>query len=159
MIISDPFFLSDLWKTCKEDHTRIIPSKFGQNPYNKWKRESVIRWKNGSRKRIVTDHNSSCEITSDPLEGAIFYPIAVIWIILIKVYYMKLHTKYRRLVSSSFHTSFSLYETVLNKWPLCWGHFWPQGYNFNNFGSGPLDEATYQISKESSTSSLKHHMQ
>ena len=27
------------------------------------------------------------------------------------------------------------------------GHFWPQGYNMNNLGSGPLDEASYQISK------------
>ena len=25
------------------------------------------------------------------------------------------------------------------------GHFWPQGYNFNNFGRGPLDDTTYQI--------------
>ena len=29
-----------------------------------------------------------------------------------------------------------------------WGHFWPKGYNLNNLGSGPLDEATYQISKD-----------
>ena len=27
------------------------------------------------------------------------------------------------------------------------GPFLPQGYNLNNFGRGPLDEATYQISK------------
>ena len=32
-------------------------------------------------------------------------------------------------------------------WPLGWGQFWPQGYKLNNFGNGPLGEATYQISK------------
>ena len=32
-------------------------------------------------------------------------------------------------------------------WPLGQGQFWPQGYNLNNFGNGPLGEATYQISK------------
>ena len=34
-----------------------------------------------------------------------------------------------------------------NKWPLARGHFLPQGYNLNNFGRGPLDKASYQISK------------
>ena len=28
-------------------------------------------------------------------------------------------------------------------WPLGRGQFWPQGYNVNNFGNGPLGEATY----------------
>ena len=28
-----------------------------------------------------------------------------------------------------------------------WGHFLPQGYDLNNFNSGPFDEATYQISR------------
>ena len=32
-------------------------------------------------------------------------------------------------------------------WPLGWSQFWPQGYNLNNFGYGPLGEATHQISK------------
>ena len=27
------------------------------------------------------------------------------------------------------------------------GHFWPQGYNLNNLGRGPLGEAKYQLSK------------
>ena len=31
--------------------------------------------------------------------------------------------------------------------PQGWGHFWPQGYNLNNLGRGPLDEASYQIAK------------
>ena len=31
--------------------------------------------------------------------------------------------------------------------PPVQGHFWSQGYNLKNFGRGPLDEATYQISK------------
>ena len=31
--------------------------------------------------------------------------------------------------------------------PTMRGYFWPQGNNLNNFGRGPLDEATYQISK------------
>ena len=26
-------------------------------------------------------------------------------------------------------------------------HFWPQGHNLNNFGRGPLGDATYQISR------------
>ena len=30
---------------------------------------------------------------------------------------------------------------------LAWDHFWPQFYNLNNFGRGPLGEAVYQISK------------
>ena len=55
----------------------IIPSKFGQNPYNK---ENAIRQKDGQRKRMVTDHNNSGEVTSGPLEGASFDPRAVIWI-------------------------------------------------------------------------------
>ena len=31
--------------------------------------------------------------------------------------------------------------------PLGQSKFWPQGYNVNNFGIGPLSEAIYQISK------------
>ena len=31
--------------------------------------------------------------------------------------------------------------------PLGGAIFWPQGYNVNNLGRGPLNEATYQISK------------
>ena len=27
-------------------------------------------------------------------------------------------------------------------WSLGRGQFWPQGYNLNNFGNGPLGEAT-----------------
>ena len=26
-------------------------------------------------------------------------------------------------------------------------HFWPQGHNLNKIGRGPLDDATYQISR------------
>ena len=39
------------------------------------------------------------------------------------------------------------YKGLCKMWPLGWGQFWPQGYNLNNFGNGPLVEATYQISK------------
>ena len=27
------------------------------------------------------------------------------------------------------------------------GHFWPQDYNLNKLGIGPLDDTTYQISR------------
>ena len=42
---------------------------------------------------------------------------------------------------------FPLYESMLNKWPPGKGHFLPQGYNLNNLGRCPLDDATYQILK------------
>ena len=32
-------------------------------------------------------------------------------------------------------------------WPPGRGQFWPQEYNWINFGRGPLDDAIYQISK------------
>ena len=76
---------------------------------------------------------------------------------------MKLHTKYQRPGPSSFireeFSSFSLYHMRLCKiTDPCIGAITdPQYYNFNNLGSSPLDEATYQISKGSSTSSVKHH--
>ena len=27
------------------------------------------------------------------------------------------------------------------------GHFWPQGYNLNKLGTGPLDDTTYLLSR------------
>ena len=42
---------------------------------------------------------------------------------------------------------FSLYKPMSNMWPLGWGHFWPQGYNLNKLGRGPLGDATCQISR------------
>ena len=31
--------------------------------------------------------------------------------------------------------------------PPEWGHFWPQEHNLNKLDGGPLDEASYQISR------------
>ena len=63
-----PIFEQLAKKTIQKDP---IPSKFGQIPY---KKESVIRRKDEQRKRMVVDHKSSGEITSDPWEKAIFWP-------------------------------------------------------------------------------------
>ena len=35
------------------------------------------------------------------------------------------------------------------------GHFWPKGYNLNNLGRGPLNEATYQVLKTWALVSVK----
>ena len=61
---------------------------------------------------------------------------------------MKLCIKYQRPGPSAFRQEdFSLYGSMLNKQPPARGHFLPQSYNMNNFGRGPQNEATYQISK------------
>ena len=50
--------------------------------------------------------------------------------------------------TSKFFKFFPIWVYVKQvKWPPAQGHFWPQCYNLITFGTGPLDEATYQISK------------
>ena len=45
-----------------------------KNSILRYNKENGIRRKAGQRKRLVTDHNSTGEITSDPWEGAILTP-------------------------------------------------------------------------------------
>ena len=42
---------------------------------------------------------------------------------------------------------FLLCSYVSNLWPPGWGPTWPQGHHMNNHGRGPLEDATYEISK------------
>ena len=42
---------------------------------------------------------------------------------------------------------FLLCSYVSNLWPPGQGQFWPQAHHMNNFGRGPLGDATYEISK------------
>ena len=58
--------------------------------------------------------------TSDPLGGAIFYPKAIIWTILLEVYKVKLHTKYQRPRPSSFSTT----KTCLYNFDTLKPHFY-----------------------------------
>ena len=43
--------------------------------------------------------------------------------------------------------SYFPYKSIYNMCPLRRAHFWPKGHNLNKLGRGPLDEATYQISR------------
>ena len=70
MAINASFFIRSF-----NNFTKIIPSKFGRNQYNK---DSVIRRKDGELKWMITDHNNSGEITSNPWERAIVDPRVVI---------------------------------------------------------------------------------
>ena len=62
-----------------------------------------------------------------------------------------LHTKYQGSRHYGFRQDsfpcFSLYKTVKHVTPQGRGNFSPQRDNLNNLGRGPLDDATYQISK------------
>ena len=42
---------------------------------------------------------------------------------------------------------FTIYLYKENFWPPVHGQFWPRGHDFGNLGTGPLDDATCQISK------------
>ena len=55
---------------------------------------------------------------------------------------MMLHTKYF-FRQESFESFFPIYVKQVTHRV---GSFWPQGYNLNKLGRGPLDDATYQIS-------------
>ena len=58
---------------------------------------------------------------------------------------MMLHTKYQGLVVSyKIFFTLSGYKTCN---PLGRANNWPQGHNLNKLGRGPLDDATYQISR------------
>ena len=65
---------------------------------------------------------------------------------------MMLHTQYKRPGPSTFRQEdlFKFFPyTILCETsdPQGRGHFLPHGYNLNNLGRGPLDDATYPISK------------
>ena len=63
---------------------------------------------------------------------------------------MMLHTKYQGSKPCGLRLEeffmFSLYKPK-NVTPGGRAHFWLQGYNLNRLGRGPLDDATYQISR------------
>ena len=90
--------------------------------------------------------------TSDFWGRAIFDPKAVIWTILVQVCWIKLHTKYHASVplvldKKIFKDVFFYMSLCKTSDPQGQGHFWPQIYDSNNLGRGPLDVATYQIGK------------
>ena len=64
---------------------------------------------------------------------------------------MILHTKYQGSRPCGFRQEdFFHVAPYVNLCKTCApeaGHFWPQGYNLNKLGRGPLGDATYQISK------------
>ena len=60
---------------------------------------------------------------------------------------MMLNTKYQGLpcgFRQEDFFKFSLYKPMYNIVPGA-GHFWPQSYNLNKLGKGPLGGAKYQI--------------
>ena len=62
-----------------------------------------------------------------------------------------LHTKYQGAMPCGFRQEdcFHVLPISANVKLLTPGraHFWPQGYNLKTLGRGPLDDATYQISR------------
>ena len=65
---------------------------------------------------------------------------------------MMLHIKYQSfglVVSDKKFSFFSYfpYTSLCKKVTAGQAHFWPKGHNLNTFGRGPLDDATYQISR------------
>ena len=82
---------------------------------------------------------------------AIFGPRGIFWTNVVEIHEVMLHTKYQGYRPCGFRQEelfmFSLYNSMLNIWPLGAAHFWPQGYNLNKLGRGPLDDATHQISR------------
>ena len=87
----------------------------------------------------------------DPKGGANTEPRGIIWTNLAEVHKEMLHTKYQSSAPSSFTEKefWSLLSLFLcsNMWPPGRGQFWPQGHHMNKLGTGPLGDATYQISK------------
>ena len=70
---------------------------------------------------------------------------------------MMLHTKYKGFTPCGFRQEDFFTFSYISLCKTCdppqvgggGGHFWPQGYNLNKLGRGPLGDAscTYQISK------------
>ena len=65
---------------------------------------------------------------------------------------MMLHTKYQGSRPCGFTQEdflrFPLYLSLCETFDTRGGAlFWPQGYNLNKLGSGPLGDATYQLSR------------
>ena len=86
-----------------------------------------------------------------PQGGANLDPKSIISKNLVEVNKEMLHTKYQSSMPSIFREEEfwrwpSLFQCS-NLWPPGWGQFWPQGFHMNKLGRGPLEDATYQISK------------
>ena len=64
---------------------------------------------------------------------------------------MALHTRYQGSTPCGFRQEdfFMFFPIKAYVKPVTPGgsHFWPQGYNLNNFGRGLLDDTTYQIAR------------
>ena len=62
-----------------------------------------------------------------------------------------LHTKYQGSrpydFRQEFCSCFPYVDLCKTCDPLGRGYFWPHKYNLNKLGRGPLDDATYQISR------------
>ena len=86
-----------------------------------------------------------------PRGGASFDPTSIIWINLVEVHKEMLKTKYQSSTPYSFRgKEFWRWDSLFlcsNLWPPRWDQSWPQEYHLNKLGRGPLEDATYQISK------------
>ena len=89
--------------------------------------------------------------TNDPQGGASFDPRGILWTNLVEVHKEMPHTKYKISTPSSFREEkFWKWASLFlcsNLWPPGRGQFWPQGHHMNKLGRGPLEDATYQMSK------------
>ena len=60
---------------------------------------------------------------------------------------MMLHTKYQGSMPCGLRQEEFYKPTDVKHVIPGVGHFWPQWYNLNKLGIGPLDKVTYQISR------------
>ena len=87
-----------------------------------------------------------------PGAGPVLTPWGIIFTHLVEIHKEMLYTKYQSSRPSSFKEEEEFWNCLSlffcsNLWPLGRSKCWLQGHHMNTLGRGPLEDASYQISK------------